>query len=212
MFQIRGMKYGYARVSTEDQNPALQLAALKRAGRRKTFKDERIGATSKRPALLRCLKALQNGDALIVWKLDRLARSLRDLVSMLDDFHPRGIYFRSLTEEINTTTPSGKLIFHIFAALAEFERGLIIERTRAGMKAARARGVRPGPKPELSRQQIEHARKLIDDGQRREDVADLFFFSLAALRSRAVILTVGRLKSSGQTIALTSASAFCRLS
>ena len=103
------------------------------------------------------LKALQDGDTLIVW----LARSLRDLISMLDDFHQRGIHFRSLTEEINTSTPGGKLIFHIFAALAEFERGLIIERTRAGMKAmkaARARGVRPGPKPKLSRQQIEHAR------------------------------------------------------
>jgi DNA invertase Pin-like site-specific DNA recombinase len=168
------MKYGYARVSTEDQNPALQLAALKKAGCRKIFKDERTGANTKRPALLRCLKALQDGDTLIVWKLDRLARSLRDLISMLDDFHKRGIHFRSLTEEINTSTPGGKLIFYIFAALAEFERGLIIERTRAGMKAARARGVRPGPKPKLSRQQIEHARKLIEDGQRREDVADLF--------------------------------------
>src|SRR6266849_6550857 len=171
---IAGMKYGYARVSTEDQNPALQLGALKKAGCQKMFKDERTGATTKRPALLRCLKTLQDGDTLIVWKLDRLARSLRDLVSMLDDFHHRSIHFRSLTEEINTTTPGGKLIFHIFAALAEFERGLIIERTRAGMKAARARGVRPGPKPKLSRQQIEHARKLIEDGQRREDVADLF--------------------------------------
>src|SRR6266851_3074988 len=154
-----GMKYGYARVSTEEQNPALQLAALKRAKCQKVFKDERTGATTKRPALLRCLKALQDGDTLIVWKLDRLARSLRDLVTMLDDFHQRGIHFRSLTEDINTTTPGGRLIFHMFAALAEFERGLIIERTRAGMKAARARGVRPGPKPKLSRQQIEHARK-----------------------------------------------------
>src|SRR5712671_1429551 len=85
------MKYGYARVSTEDQNPALQLAALKRAKCGKIFKDERTGATTKRPALLRCLKALQDGDTLIVWKLDRLARSLRDLVTMLDDFHQRGI-------------------------------------------------------------------------------------------------------------------------
>ncbi len=118
------MKYGYARVSTEDQNPALQLAALKKAGCQKTFKDERTGATTKRPALLRCFKTLQDGDTLIVWKLDRLARSLRDLVSMLDDFHQRGIHFRSLTEEINTSTPGGMLIFHIFAALAEFERGL----------------------------------------------------------------------------------------
>ena len=168
------MKYGYARVSTEDQNPALQLAALKKAGCKRIFKDEGTGADTKRPALLRCLKTLQDGDTLIVWKLDRLARSLRDLVSMLDDFHQRGIHFRSLTEEINSSTPGGKLIFHIFAALAEFERGLIIERTRAGMNAARARGVRPGPKPKLSRQQIEHARKLIEDGQRREDVAALF--------------------------------------
>jgi DNA invertase Pin-like site-specific DNA recombinase len=128
MFQIGGMKYGYARVSTEDQNPVLQLAALKRARCRKTFKDERTGATTKRPALLRCLKMLQDGDTLIVWKLDRLARSLRDRVAMLDDFHQRGVHFRSLTEDINTTTPGGKLVFHMFAALPEFERGLIIQR------------------------------------------------------------------------------------
>jgi DNA invertase Pin-like site-specific DNA recombinase len=103
-----------------------------------------------------------------------LARSVRDLIAMVDDFNRRGVNFRSLAEEISTTTPGGKLVFHIFAALAEFERGLIIERTRAGMKAARARGVRPGRKRKLSRQQIDHARKLIEDGQRREDVADLF--------------------------------------
>jgi DNA invertase Pin-like site-specific DNA recombinase len=116
-------------------------------------------------------KALDDGDTHTVWKLDRLARSLRDLVAMLDDFNSRGIQFRSLTEEINTTTPGGKLVFHIFAALAEFERGLIIERTREGMKAARARGVKSGPKPKLTRQQIEHARKLIDEGQRHEATA-----------------------------------------
>ena len=108
------MKYGYARVSTVDQNPALQLAALKKAGCQKIFKDERTGEHTKRPALLRCLKALQEGDTLIVWKLDRLARSLRDLVSMLDDFHRRGIDFRSLTEEINTSTAGGKLVFRYF--------------------------------------------------------------------------------------------------
>jgi DNA invertase Pin-like site-specific DNA recombinase len=98
---------------------------LRKAGSQKIFKDERTGENTKHPALLRCLKALQDGDTLIVWKLDQLARSLRDLVSMLDDFHQRGIHFRSLTEEINTGTPGGKLIFHIFAALAEFERGLL---------------------------------------------------------------------------------------
>jgi DNA invertase Pin-like site-specific DNA recombinase len=165
------MKYGYARVSTVDQNSALQLAALKKAGCQKIFKDERTGENTKRPALLRCLKALQEGDTFIVWKLDRLARSVRDLISMLDDFHRRSVHFRS----------GGKLVFHIFAALAEFERGLIIERTRAGMKAARARGVRPGPKVKLSRQQIDHARKLIESGQRREDVADLFKVSRVTL-------------------------------
>lgn len=124
---------------------------------------------------------MQDGDTLIVWKLDRLARSLRDLIAMVEDFDRRGVRFRSLTEEISTTTPGGKLTFHIFAALAEFERGIIIERTREGMKAARARGVRSGPKPKLSRQQIDHARKLIEDGKRREDVADLFKVSRATL-------------------------------
>jgi DNA invertase Pin-like site-specific DNA recombinase len=169
------VKYGYARISTIDQNADMQLKALQRAGCQKIFKDEGIsGATTKRPALLRCLKTLQDGDTLTVWKLDRLARSLRDLVAMVEDFDKRGVNFRSLTEEISTATAGGKLTFHIFAALAEFERGLIIERTREGMKAARARGVRTGPPPKLTRQQIAHARKLIENGERREDVADLF--------------------------------------
>jgi DNA invertase Pin-like site-specific DNA recombinase len=160
----------------------MQINALVRAGCTKIFKDEGIsGAVTNRPALLRCRKKLEPGDTLIVWKLDRLARSLRDLIAMLEDFQQRGIVFRSLTEEINTATPGGKLIFHIFGALAEFERGLIIEWTREGMKAARARGVRSGPKPKLSRQQITHARKLIEDGQRREDVADLFKVSRTTL-------------------------------
>jgi DNA invertase Pin-like site-specific DNA recombinase len=177
------MKYGYARISTIDQNADMQLKALQRAGVQKKdiFKDELSGATIKRPALLRCLKKLEPGDTLIVWKLDRLARSLRDLIAMIEDFDRRGVQFRSLTEEISTTTPGGKLTFHIFAALAEFERGIIIERTREGMKAARARGVRSGPKPKLSRQQIDHARKLIEEGKRREDVADLFKVSRATL-------------------------------
>ncbi|MDP9127105.1 MAG: recombinase family protein [Pseudomonadota bacterium] len=175
------MKYGYARISTIDQNADMQLKALQRAGCKKIFKDELSGATTKRPALLRCLKSLKDGDTLIVWKLDRLARSVRDLITIVEDFEKRGIAFGSLTEEINTTTPGGTLIFHIFAALAQFERGLIIERTREGMKAARARGVKSGPPPKLTRQQIDHAKKLIDSGQRREDVADLFKVSRTTL-------------------------------
>jgi DNA invertase Pin-like site-specific DNA recombinase len=100
---------------------------------------------------------------------------------MLDDFNGRGIQFQSLTEQIKTTTPGGKLVFHIFAALAEFERGLIIDRTREGLKATRARGVRSGPKPKLSRQQIAHARNLIDEGQRHEATAALFNISRTTL-------------------------------
>ena len=168
------MKYGYARVSTDDQTPALQLAALKKAGCKTIFKDDGIsGATTKRPALLRCLKQLQPGDTLTVWKLDRLGRSLRDLITMLDSLRDRGVKFRSLTEAIDTTTPTGRAMWQMIGVLAELERSLISERTRAGVKAARGRGVRFGRKPKLTPQQIDHARKMIDAGERREDVAAL---------------------------------------
>jgi DNA invertase Pin-like site-specific DNA recombinase len=168
------MKYGYARISTDDQTTALQLAALKRSRCSHIFEDKGItGATAKRPALARCLKTLRASDALIVWKLDRLGRSLRDLITMLDDLKRRGVKFRSLTEAIDTDTPTGRAMWQMIGVLAELERSLISERTRAGVKAARGRGVKFGRKPKLTRQQIEHARKLIDEGQRREDVAAL---------------------------------------
>lgn len=168
------MKYGYARVSTDDQTPALQIAALNNAGCKTIFKDEGLsGATTKRPALLRCLKKLENGDTLIVWKLDRLGRNLRDLIAMLDDLKRRGIKFRSLTEVIDTETPTGRAMWQMIGVLAELERSLISERTRAGVKAARERGVKFGRKRKLTAQQIEHALKLINEGQRREDVASL---------------------------------------
>src|ERR1022692_4074880 len=155
------MKYGYARVSTDDQKADMQRAALKSAGCKKTFTDDGLsGATIKRPSLLRCLKTLKPGDTLIVWKLDRLGRSLRDLITMLDDLKQRGVKFRSLTEHIDTDTPTGRAMWQMIALLAELERSMIIERTRAGMKAARARGVHPGRKPSLSPEQIEHAKEL----------------------------------------------------
>jgi DNA invertase Pin-like site-specific DNA recombinase len=117
-----GVKYGYARVSTDDQTPALQLAALKKAGCKTTFKDDGLsGATTKRPALLRCLKKLESGDTLIVWKLDRLGRSLRDLIAMLDDLKRRGVKFRSLTEAIETETPTGRAMWQMIGVLAENE-------------------------------------------------------------------------------------------
>ena len=160
------MKYGYARVSTDDQNPALQLAALKKAACKTVFKDEGIsGATTKRPALTRCLTTLQPGDTLIVWKLDRLGGSLRDLINMLDDLPARGVRFRSLTEAIDTETPPGRAMWQMIGVLAELERSLIVERTRAGVKAAQQRGVKFGRKPKLSTQQITHAQKLIDQGE-----------------------------------------------
>jgi len=169
------LKYGYARVSTDDQTPALQLAPLKKAGCKKIFKDDGLsGATTKRPALQRCLKKLKAGDTLIVWKLDRLGRSLRDLITMLDDFKTRGVKFRSLTEAIDTETPTGRAMWQMIGLLAELERSLISERTRAGAAAAKARGVKFGRKPKLTPQQISQARKLITAGERTQDVADSF--------------------------------------
>ena len=148
---MEGMKYGYARVSTDDQTPALQLAALKKAGCKTIFKDDGLsGAATKRPALLRRLKKLEHGDTLTVWKLDRLGRSLRDLIAMLDDLKKRGVKFRSLTEAIDTETRTGRAMWQMIGVLAELERSLISERTRAGVKAAKGRGVKFGRKPKLT--------------------------------------------------------------
>ena len=167
------MKIGYCRVSTDDQNPDFQLAALRRAGCRRIFTDKATGAHVKRPELAKCLKALTAGDTLIVWKLDRLGRSLPHLVGILEELQGRGVGFRSLTEAIDTATPTGRLLGHIIGALAEFERSLIIERTRAGIKAAKRRGVRLGRKPKLTAQQTAHARQLMDSGESPSNVARL---------------------------------------
>jgi len=177
------MKYGYARVSTDNQSPAVQLAALKEAGCKTVFDEGLSGATAKRPALLRCLKKLEHSDTLTVWKLDRLGRSLRYLIAMLDDLKRRGVIFRSFTEAIDTETPTGRAIWQMIGVLAELERSLISERTRAGVKAATDRGVKFGRKPKLTRQQIDHARKLIDEGERRVDVAALLNVDRATLYS-----------------------------
>ena len=168
------MKYGYARVSTDDQKADMQRAALLKDGCEKILTDKLSGATTKRPSLLRLLKLLDEGDSLTVWKLDRLGRSLRDLIAMLDDLKRRGVKFRSLTEAIDTETPTGRAMWQMIGVLAELEKSLISERTRAGVKAAKGRGVKFGRKPKLSRQQIDHARKLIEKGEDRGEVAGLF--------------------------------------
>jgi DNA invertase Pin-like site-specific DNA recombinase len=186
-----GMEYGYVRVSTDDQNPDLQLTALNKAGCRQIFKDEGVsGATAHRPALGRCLKTLSAGDTLIVWKLDRLGRSLRDLIQMLDDLRSRGVRFQSLTEAIDTETPTGRAMWQMIGVLAELERSLITERTRAGVKAAQARGVKFGRKQKLSKHQIDHARKLTGDGESVPQIARLFGVDRATVY-RALQKTTG---------------------
>ena len=138
------------------------------------FKDEGIsGATTKRPALARCLKKLEAGDTLIVWKLDRLGRSLGDLITMLDDFKQRGIKFRSLTESIDTESPTGRAMWQMIGVLAELERSLILERTRAGVTAAKRRGVKFGRTPKLTATQIAHARQQVEGGKTVNEVAAL---------------------------------------
>ncbi len=144
------MKIGYARVSTSDQNLDLQKDALDKAGCKKIFVDEISGTVAQREGLEKAKEVLREGDVLIVWRLDRLGRSIRDLIDWVNHLEEEGIGFKSLQESIDTTTSSGKLVFHIFAALAEFERNLIRERTNAGLVAARARGRLGGRKKSLN--------------------------------------------------------------
>ena len=165
------MLFGYARVSTDDQNLDLQHTALKAAGCRRIFEDRITGTARKRSGMARALKICTAGDVLIVWRLDRLGRSLGHLIELLSGLAARGVQFRSLTEHIDTTTPTGKLTFHMIGALAEFERALIVERTSAGLKAAKARGVRLGRKSSMTPVQAKHARKLIDGGESPRTVA-----------------------------------------
>jgi len=143
------MLIGYARVSTTEQTLALQSDALTNAGCSRIFTDTASGATTSRPGLTEAMNFTREGDVLVVWRLDRLGRSLKHLIDTITTLNQQGIGFRSLTENIDTTTSGGKLIFHIFGALAEFERDIIRERTRAGLEAARARG-RNGGRPKAA--------------------------------------------------------------
>lgn len=155
---------GYARVSTTDQNPDLQLDALKAAGAVRVFTDKASGSSMERPQLQRCLRYLNPGDVLVVWRIDRLGRSLVDLVSVVSDLAERKIQFRSLTEAIDTTTPGGELVFHIFAALAQMERRLISERTKAGLAAAKERGRIGGRPTVMTPERIKAAKGMKSDG------------------------------------------------
>jgi DNA invertase Pin-like site-specific DNA recombinase len=160
-----GHLLGYARVSTTDQQPHLQVDALTAAGCYRVFTETASGARTDRPTLEQVLDQLRPGDALVVWKLDRLGRSLRHLVDTVTGLAERGVGFRSLQESIDTTTPGGKLVFHVFAALAEFERDLVRERTSAGLAAARARGRHGGRPSVLTGHKLQVAQEMYSSGQ-----------------------------------------------
>ena len=155
------MRIGYARVSTDDQTLDLQRDALKRSKCREVYEEQASGKSTGRPQLEGCLKSLRAGDTLVVWRLDRLGRNLADLVSLIAKLEQRKINFESMTEKIETVSPAGRLVFHVFAALAEFERNLIRERTVAGLSAARARGRTGGRPPKLSVKEIRTIRGLL---------------------------------------------------
>jgi DNA invertase Pin-like site-specific DNA recombinase len=177
-----GLKLGYARVSTLDQNLALQQDALKEAGCEKIYIEQMSGAIRERPALAEALEYARSGDTLIVWKLDRLARSMKQLIETIESLRLRGIGFRSLTEAIDTTTPQGVLVFHMFSALAEFERALIRERTRAGLKAAKRMGRIGGRPAKLTEDDLDAARTLLANPDIAvADVADRVGVSPATL-------------------------------
>lgn len=165
------MMIGYARVSTQDQNLNLQTEALTRAGCEKIYEDKISGVRVERPGLTRALEMLREGDTLVVWKLDRLGRSVKQLVDMVGELHKQGIQFKSLTDAIDTGTPAGRFFFHVMASLAEMERELIIERTRAGLDAAKQLGRKGGRKPKMTSSKIESAKKLLASGIPPRDVA-----------------------------------------
>jgi len=157
----KGMLIGYARVSTVDQNLALQRDALTEAGCGKIFTEQLSGAVADRPALHDALEFARSGDTVVVWKLDRLARSMKQLIETIEKLRLRNIGFRSLTEALDTTTAQGRLVFHMFGALAEFERSLIRERTQAGLAAARRIGRTGGRPPKLTDDDIEAAKAML---------------------------------------------------
>jgi DNA invertase Pin-like site-specific DNA recombinase len=162
--RIEKMKLvGYARVSTVEQNLDMQVAALKAAGCTEIFTDHGLsGADFQRPGLLCALRKIKRGDMLVVWRLDRLGRSLVDLIQTVNGLSKRGCDFRSLTESIDTSSSGGRLVFHMMGAMAEFERAIISERTKAGMAAARARGSRLGRRPSMTEVQTDAAKQAVE--------------------------------------------------
>lgn len=183
------MLVGYARVSTEEQNLELQLDALRQAGVEKLFTDK-VSSVKSRPGLDEALAYVREGDILVVWKLDRLGRTVKGLIDLVASLQERGVQFRSLTDGIDTSTPAGRFFFHVMAALAEMERELIRERTNAGLAAARARGRQGGRKPKMSDSKVAAAKQLLDSGRPSHEVAEHLGVSRATLY-RSLAKTAG---------------------
>ena len=197
------MLIGYARVSTHDQNLDLQTAALKEEGCERIFEDKLSGSRRERPGLERAIDLLREGDTLVVWKLDRLGRSVKDLVELVGDLEKRGVHFRSLTDAIDTSTPAGRFFFHVMASLAQMERELMIERTRAGLDAAKAAGRVGGRKPKMTPTKIKSARQLLDSGALPKDVASALGVSVPTLYRW---LPASETKATGATVPPTDAT------
>jgi DNA invertase Pin-like site-specific DNA recombinase len=183
------MLVGYGRVSTQDQDPGLQEDALRAAGCKKLFIETISSGKKDRPKLAAALDYVREGDTLVVWRLDRLARSLQQLIETVADLEKRGIALKSITETIDTSTPGGKLVFHVFGSIAKFERAIIRERTKAGVAAARRRGRHPGRKPLLEGERLEVAQNLLSAGTSVSAVAR----SMGV--SRSTVLRATRLAS-----------------
>lgn len=175
------MLIGYARVSTQDQNLELQIDALNKAGCQKIFEDKISGTRAERPGLTKMFEMLRGGDTLVVWKLDRLGRSVKQLVDLVNELHKQGIQFKSLTDAIDTGTPSGRFFFHVMASLAEMERDLTVERTRAGLETAKRLGRKGGRKPKMTDSKIQSAKKLLATGVPPKDVAKNLGVSIPTL-------------------------------
>ena len=165
------MKWGYARVSTEDQSLDVQRRALRAAGCDRIFEDQISGTITRCPGLDEAIARCGPGDVLVVWKLDRFGRSLPHLIEAIQELGRKACGFQSLSENIDTTAAGGRLVFHLMGSLAEFERARIAERTKAGLAAARIRGVRIGRKRAMSAEQVCHARALLEAGERSTDIA-----------------------------------------
>jgi DNA invertase Pin-like site-specific DNA recombinase len=185
MFYRKGRKItmliGYARVSTQDQSLDLQRDALTQANCEKIYEDKTSSTRSERPGLTFALEVLREGDTLVVWKLDRLGRSVKGLIDLVNDLSDRGIHFKSLTDNIDTGTPSGRFFFHVMASLAQMERELIIERTRAGLTAARQQGRIGGRKRSMTDSKIDSAKKLLANGIAPREVAQNLGVSVPTL-------------------------------